>query len=192
MQDLERRGPEGSRLALAHRRKDVHLINQTIRAIQRSAGELADERLFQTDHGPRAFAAGERILLTRNDRTLGLHNGMLGTVESVQHDRLTIRIDGHSADAARRVTIEAGEYAAFDHGYATTIHKAQGATVDRAFLLASGRMDGHMTYVGLTRHRHEARHYGDGTDVERLMGRAPSTDLYARGREHQPQPPRYR
>lgn len=193
MQDAARHGVEVSRLALAYRRKDVHLINQTIRAVRRSAGELAGERMFQTDHGPRAFAAGDRILLTRNDRALGLHNGMLGTVESVGHDRLTLRIDGDAADHVRRVTIDAGEYASFDHGYATTIHKAQGATVDRTFVLASGRMDGHMTYVGLTRHRQETRLYGDDADVERLMGRASSVERHERerARQHQPQP-RYR
>ncbi len=38
MQDLERHGPEVSRLALAHRRKDVHLINQTIRAARQPPG----------------------------------------------------------------------------------------------------------------------------------------------------------
>jgi hypothetical protein len=45
------------------------------------------------------------------------------------------------------------DYAAVDHGYATTIHKAQGATVDRTYVLASGTMDRHLTYVGMTRHR---------------------------------------
>lgn len=44
-------------------------------------------------------------------------------------------------------------YNAIDHGYATTIHKNQGATVDRAYVLASGTMDRHLTYVAMTRHR---------------------------------------
>ncbi|HMR34586.1 MAG TPA: AAA family ATPase, partial [Geminicoccaceae bacterium] len=192
MQDCELHGAEASRLALAHRRQDVHLINQTIRAARRSAGELADERLFRTVHGPRAFAAGDRILLTRNDRSLGLHNGVLGTVESIEPGKLAIRIDGEAGETAKRVTIAADSYASFDHGYATTIHKAQGATVDRTFLLASGRMDGHMTYVGLTRHRQEARLYGSSRDIQRLTGEVPSFEPHDRRRERQPQPPRYR
>ena len=192
MQDCELHGAEASRLALGHRRQDVHLINQTIRGARRSAGEFADERLFRTVHGPRAFAAGDRILLTRNDRSLGLHNGMLGTVESVQPGKLAIRIAGEAGETAKCVTIDAGSYASFDHGYATTIHKAQGATVDRTFLLASGRMDGHMTYVGLTRHRQEARLYGSRRDIPRLMGDAPSFERHDRRQERQPQPPRYR
>ncbi|WP_081455395.1 hypothetical protein [Roseibium aggregatum] len=34
--------------------------------------------------------------------------------------------------------------------YATTIHKSQGATVDRAYVLASATMDRHLTYVAMT------------------------------------------
>ncbi len=44
-------------------------------------------------------------------------------------------------------------YAHIDHGYAATIHKAQGVTVDRAHVLATPHMDRHAAYVGLTRHR---------------------------------------
>ncbi|MGO7344216.1 BID domain-containing protein, partial [Rhizobium johnstonii] len=46
-----------------------------------------------------------------------------------------------------------------DHGYATTIHKTQGATVDRSFVLASTTMDRHLTYVAMTRHREEVQLY---------------------------------
>jgi ATP-dependent exoDNAse (exonuclease V) beta subunit len=51
------------------------------------------------------------------------------------------------------VTIPVKSYQAFDNGYATTIHKTQGATVDRSFVLASATMDRHLTYVAMTRHR---------------------------------------
>ena len=51
------------------------------------------------------------------------------------------------------------DYAAVDHGYATTIHKSQGATVDRSFVLASETMDRHLTYVAMTRHREGAAIY---------------------------------
>lgn len=49
------------------------------------------------------------------------------------------------------------DYQSIDHGYATTIHKSQGETVDRAFVLASGTMDRHLTYVAMTRHRDVAQ-----------------------------------
>ena len=45
------------------------------------------------------------------------------------------------------------EYAQMDHGYAATVHKTQGVTLDRAHVLATSGMDRHMAYVALTRHR---------------------------------------
>ena len=57
------------------------------------------------------------------------------------------------------VTVSTADYAAIDHGYATTIHKTQGATVDRSFVMASGTMDRHLTYVAMTRHRDGAQLY---------------------------------
>ncbi len=46
-----------------------------------------------------------------------------------------------------------------DHGYAMTVHRAQGATVDRAFVLGSDTVDRGWGYTAMSRHRHEARLY---------------------------------
>ena len=55
----------------------------------------------------------------------------------------------------------AGAYAAVDHGYAATIHKSQGVTVDRTHVLATPGMDRHAAYVALSRHRDGVQlHYG--------------------------------
>lgn len=168
MKDMEQHGIISSRLALAHRRKDVHLINQTIRTARKSKGDLIEEKLIKTDHGPRAFANGDRILFTRNDRELGLRNGMLGTVEKAEKHQLTVLIDSDSEEQARRITIAPKHYRALDHGYATTIHKSQGATVDRAFVLASLTMDRHMTYAAMTRHKLNARLYSDNNALRNM------------------------
>lgn len=163
MADLEQR-PEGSRVAMAHRRVDVRALNADIRSARQERGQLAkgeaaSEISFQTNAGKREFAAGDRIVFLQNDRELGVKNGMLGTVSHVEAGRpgagpmLTAELDGSGGREARSVSISARDYAAFDHGYATTIHKTQGSTVDRAFVLASGTMDRHLTYVAMTRHR---------------------------------------
>jgi hypothetical protein len=52
--------------------------------------------------------------------------------------------------------VELQHYPHIEHGYAATIHKAQGVTVDRSYVLASPYLDRHATYVGMTRHRHSA------------------------------------
>ncbi|MDE2182622.1 MAG: Ti-type conjugative transfer relaxase TraA [Alphaproteobacteria bacterium] len=144
--------PESSRLVLAHRKVDVRQLNEMIRAARQEQGELQNERAYQTAEGDRAFAAGDRILFKENNRDLGVKNGMLGTVERAEPGRLDVRLDA-GRGPGRVVSVSMADYAAVDHGYAVTIHKAQGATVDRTFVLASGSMDRHLTYVGMTRHR---------------------------------------
>jgi Ti-type conjugative transfer relaxase TraA len=159
--------PEGTRVAMAHRRSDVHAINEAIRTELQDRGELArDEeggaRTFQTNAGSREFAPGDRIVFLENNRDLGVKNGMLGTVKAVEPGRIFTRLDGGARsgeDGARTVSVTMADYQTIDHGYATTIHKNQGATVDRSFVLASGTMDRHLTYVAMTRHRDDAQLY---------------------------------
>ena len=63
----------------------------------------------------------------------------LGTLERLEGSSLTVRLDG--ADR-RAVSFDLKDYAHIDHGYAATIHKAQGVTVNRAHMLASSTWTG--------------------------------------------------
>jgi Ti-type conjugative transfer relaxase TraA len=168
--DREQR-PEGSRVAMAHRRVDVRAINDDIRSALQARGELARnqglargesavELEYQTRDGKRSFAPGDRIVFLENNRDLGVKNGMLGEVLDVKPDAIQVRLDGKARGTdAREIVVPTNDYQAVDHGYATTIHKNQGVTVDRAFVMASGTMDRHLTYVAMTRHRDGARLY---------------------------------
>ena len=148
-------------IVLAHTRADVGDLNEAIRRARAGAGELGEAAAFQTGQGKREFAAGDRIVFLKNDRELGVKNGTLGRVEEAAAGLLVVVLDN-----GERRTVEAHAYAAVDHGYAVTIHKAQGATVDRAFVLASGGMDRHLTYVAMTRHREQATLYAGRDDFE--------------------------
>lgn len=141
----------GSQIVLAHSNKDVLALNEAIRAARKDHGELDGALRFMTERGGREFAAGDRIVFLRNDRDLGVKNGTLGTVEQAKHGGLSVRLDNGET---RQVS--AKQYSAVDHGYAVTIHKAQGVTVDRAYLLATPGMDRSLAYVGMTRHRESA------------------------------------
>ena len=160
--DHETGGAQVSRLAFAYQRRDVFALNQAIRGALRRAGETAPEMIFETDTGPRAMAAGDRIVFTQNDRALGVKNGMLGTVDVVADGEIVVTLDGDAP--RRRVTFNSEQYTSFDHGYAVTIHKSQGATVDRAWVLASRSMDAPLTYVAMTRHRESLRLFVDEGD----------------------------
>ena len=181
--------PEGTRVAMAHRRADVRAINDAIRTELQDRGELAQGEdagalTFQTNDGKREFAPGDRIVFLENNRDLGVKNGMLGTVEAVEPYAIRVRLDGKVADEPRTVNVPMNDYQTVDHGYATTIHKNQGATVDRSYVLASGTMDRHLTYVAMTRHRDGVQLYAaqdEFTNAGRLVehGAAPY--------EHDPQ-----
>lgn len=141
----------GSQIILAHSNMDVQALNEAVREARKERGELEGSARFQTERGGREFAAGDRFVFLRNDRELGVKNGTLGTVERAEHGGLTVRLD-----SGETRLVDAAKYAAVDHGYAVTVHKAQGVTVERAYLLATPGMDRSLAYVGMTRHRESA------------------------------------
>ncbi|MDO8324253.1 MAG: Ti-type conjugative transfer relaxase TraA, partial [Phenylobacterium sp.] len=176
--------PEASQLMLAHTRADVAELNQLARRRLRETGDqhvgaLGPDHLVQTERGERFFAAGDRVMFLRNERSLGVKNGTLGTVEKIDGAGLAVRLDG--ADR-RGVSFDLKDYAHIDHGYAATIHKSQGVTVDHAHLLASDGLDRHAAYVAMSRHRETlAVHYGaddfkDRTQLARTLGRERAKD----------------
>ncbi len=171
--------PEQSSVILAYTRADVRELNELARARMREAGVLGEDRSVSTERGERAFAAGDRIMFLRNERGLGVKNGTLGIVERVGDTGMAVRLDG--ADR-REVAFDLKDFAHVDHGYAATVHKAQGVTVDRAHVLATPHMDRHAAYVALTRHRAGVSlHYGrddfrDGKDLAWSLGRERTKD----------------
>lgn len=152
-----------SQVMLAYRRSDVAELNRLARERMREAGGLGEDQAIATANGERKFASGDRVMFLRNERSLGVKNGTLGEVLAVDQSMMNVQLDG-----GRSVAFELKDYNHLDHGYASTIHKSQGVTVDRAHVLASAHMDRHATYVALSRHRQEVTlHYDRGTFVDR-------------------------
>ncbi|MDL2737773.1 Ti-type conjugative transfer relaxase TraA [Salmonella enterica] len=171
---------KGSQIILAHSNKDVQALNEAVRQARKERGELRGTARFMTERGGREFAPGDRIVFLKNDRDLGVKNGTLGTVEHSEDGSLAVRLD--SGEARR---FQAAQYAAVDHGYAVTIHKAQGVTVDRAYLLATPGMDRSLAYVGMTRHREAVTLFAGADDfTDRRAGRL--VDHGAAPYEHDP------
>jgi Ti-type conjugative transfer relaxase TraA len=159
--------PERSRIILTHTNDEVRALNLAARERMRAAGDLGDDVQLSVQRGARAFARGDRIMFLQNERGLGVKNGTLGTIEQVTAQSLSVRTDDD-----RAVRFDLKDYAHIDHGYAATIHKAQGMTVDRAHVLATPGMDAHGSYVALSRHRDGVElHYGrdDFANQDRLI-----------------------
>jgi Ti-type conjugative transfer relaxase TraA len=182
--DVARRAdPAQSQIILAHERADVRALNEGARAKRRAAGELGPDSILQTELGPRAFAEGDRLYFLRNERGLGVKNGTLGTLTVIDGEQLTVRLDGpDGAGTGRIVSLDLADYADLDHGYAATVHKSQGITVDQAHVLATPGMDRHLVYVAMSRHRHAAQlhwaadEFGDLEQLGARLGRERAKD----------------
>ena len=149
--------PAKATLILAHRRVDVRLLNEMARGKLVERGVIEAGHAFKTEDGTRQFAAGDQIVFLKNEGSLGVKNGMLARVVEAQPGRIVAEI-GDGEDR-RQVVVEQRFYTNVDHGYATTVHKSQGATVDRVKVLASSTLDRHLSYVAMTRHRETAELY---------------------------------
>jgi Ti-type conjugative transfer relaxase TraA len=168
--------PEKSSLILAHTRADVEKLNQRARSVLKDRRELRSEVKVETwrevtcddgstaiESGERSFAPGDRVMFLKNDRELGVKNGSLGTAAAIGPDSMRVILDGKEQ---REVSFAFRDYGAMEYGYAATVHKVQGATVDHVFVLATPGMDRHLAYVGMTRHREEATLYAGKDDFK--------------------------
>jgi Ti-type conjugative transfer relaxase TraA len=169
--------PDASRIILTHTRDEVRLLNEAARERLRAADQLGEDIAIGTERGSRDFASGDRIVFLKNERKLGVKNGTLGTIESLTTARMAVQLDN-----GRSVAFDVKEYAQVDHGYAATIHKAQGLTVDRTHVLATPGMDSHSAYVALSRHRDSVvLHYGNDDFAD--QGRLTRTLSRERGKD---------
>jgi Ti-type conjugative transfer relaxase TraA len=170
--------PGQSQIILTHTNDEVRTLNELARGKLREDGRLGEDVTIKAERGERQFATGDRLMFLRNDRELGVKNGTLGTVAEIDQQHIVVCLDD-----GRSVAFDTKNYAHVDHGYAATIHKAQGVTVDRTHVLATPGMDRHSTYVALSRHREGvALHYGsddfaDQSKLVRALSRDRSKDM---------------
>ena len=136
-------------LVLAGTREQVASLNAAIRDQRQAdfaAGDSADSMV--TARGER-IGIGDRVATRRNDPDLGVANRQTWTVTGLGEDgSLTIRGRG-------RDRVLTAEYATrfVELAYATTVHGAQGETVDRAHVAIGEATGAAAAYVAMTRGR---------------------------------------
>lgn len=162
---------------LALHRSDVADLNLRARELLRSAGVVSGR---DVEAGGRRFAAGDWVVGRRNDYRAGFLNGTLGTVVAVQHEARTVTVQtpGGERIGLSRSYLAGGH---LDHAYAVTVHKAQGATFDEAFVLGDDRLYREAGYVAMSRGRSSNRLYVvdsgvDPGDEHRTLERADGVD----------------
>ncbi len=142
-------------LMVAARHYDVDDLNARARAHRQTAGQLVGPTL-ELDGRP--YQTGDRVMTLRNQRRLGVRNGTFATVTAVDTEQraLTIRTDQATIHELPAAYLDAGHVR---HAYATTIHKAQGITVDQALVLGNDTLYQEAGYVALSRGRKDNRIY---------------------------------
>ena len=134
---------------LAWRRDHVAELNTLARAAAITAGWVHGPSLT-VDNGFEVAAGDELVALAAN-HAAGIITSQRLRVAAVDPDRHTVTVT--TADD-RAVELPASELGAgrVGYGYATTIHRAQGATFDTCHVYADGGTH-QLTYVALTRAR---------------------------------------
>jgi len=175
------------KMMIAGRRNDVASLNKIARASLKKSDTLGAEVsviITDKDNNERKIkiAESERLRFTKNDKKLGLMNGDLGTVRSINIDQygntvLDIVLD---RSQSKTVKINMSEYSQVQHGYAITAHSSQGATVDNTLFYASSFSSKEMAYVSASRQRYGCEIFaseeevGEGVEgsLNRLMSKS--------------------
>jgi conjugative relaxase-like TrwC/TraI family protein len=131
---------------LAVGRAEAAELNAMARVVLRGSDRLGSDVLEVDGTG---YAIGDRVVCLRNDRRIAVVNGMVGTVERRVGAGLAIATE----DGARVVPASYLEAGLLGHGYALTVYKAQGLTVEWAFVLSSATLTREAGYVAMSRAR---------------------------------------
>lgn len=149
---------------IAGTRVEVRELNAMARALLISAGHVRDGagldiEIIHRDETreSKRFAPGDRVVFTKNDKNLGVSNGVAGTIQSIEQAAYTPLLRIQLDDANERgetIAMVPPSFGRFDHGYCLTNHKSQGRTFDAAYVLVNPSMaDREWTYVAASRSR---------------------------------------
>jgi AAA domain-containing protein/relaxase-like protein len=181
--------PDKRRFMFAFTNAEVDALNTYARAIHQKRGDLGDGHQLQTATGAQEFSTGDRILFSGNGRTqqekrAGLTNGNAGTIAGIDmtgpKPRVTVALDTAKGAEPRSVSFvvgenaEAREFNKLKLGYAGTIYKGQGATLDQTYVCHSAHWKSSAAYVALTRHKESVEIFASRETVKDL-------DAMARG-----------
>ena len=78
-------------------------------------------------------------------------NGLFASIVDIDKNIVTVKTldKGNSEE----IQFDLNKYKSFDYGYATTVHKSQGTTIDNTLLYVNSKgWNKNLAYVGMTRH----------------------------------------
>jgi conjugative relaxase-like TrwC/TraI family protein len=180
--------PKGSygRVEAIDRESNMLTINTADgRRIEYNPVRLFGVEIFREEQ--RVLARGERIQFRAPDPALGVANGEFATISAIAAHRAVIRLDGE-----RQLSVASDRLRHIDHGYASTSHSAQGATVDHVIVDIDTRLSPELVnrkqfYVSISRARNALTIFTN--DRSRLQAAADRTREKSVALEHQVRDP---
>ena len=153
-------------LILASTNQEVKALNQLAQEKRKAAGVLGEKVAYVAGE---TFFKGDRILFRRNDSNLNVKNGSMGQITSISHlkKQFNVRLDNN-----QQVVFSHQDYSDISLGYAATVHKAQGMTVQNAYVMTGGKWDRHLSYVAASRAKEETRIYAEGNPFDKEQTKA--------------------
>lgn len=138
-------------LIVAATNAEIDQLNAMCQRKLLAAGDLVGE---PTETKSASFYVGDRVVFRETHKLFGIVNGDFATVveDGGRPGQMVVRIDrtGEDVRIGPRITDRPG---AMRLGYASTVHVAQGATVDSSYTLFSESMTREHAYVAVTRGR---------------------------------------
>ncbi|SPR14342.1 conjugal transfer protein TraA [Orientia tsutsugamushi] len=135
------------KLVITVRNKDVDILNSSIRSLLKANGTLQGTEYRRSIAGRKeSYMAGDRIVFQKSDKDLQIQNSEFATLTSVNKNEFVAK-----TDAGKEVSFDPSKIQ-FKHGYASTIYKAQGASIKDVYVLHNGVSNISSSYVAMTRH----------------------------------------
>jgi hypothetical protein len=141
----QREGVES--VLLAWRRADVAALNQAARQRRVKSGDISGAEVKAP--GGRRYATGDRVVTLAPSGDGRYVTSERATVTRVTGEELQVRFDDGRHNVLSRDELSKDR---LDYAYALTVHRMQGATVDRAHVLADGG-GRELAYVAMSRAR---------------------------------------
>lgn len=107
------------------------------------------------------YSVGDRVMQVSNNKDLGIYNGDIGYILSIDkvHDEIVVDFSGE------KISLGVADLADLDLAYATTVHKSQGSEFPAVIIpMSSSHMrmwDRNLLYTAVTRGKNEVVMTGD-------------------------------
>jgi conjugative relaxase-like TrwC/TraI family protein len=162
------RDPKQTVVILTRLRGEADQFNLACQQLRQQAGHLGAERL---QVGDRSFVVGDLVVCGKNAlQSLGVANATRGRIVALDVEHRTVTLDlgnGRQVTLPRQYLDERPRWwlrgnpdrRTLDLAYATTGHKAQGLTVERALVRVTGAEDGNWLHVQTSRAKRDTMLY---------------------------------